>query len=344
MVEGRAGAPSGEPAPRRVAAVVSAPWSDRRVLVLGATGFIGRWVARALTARGADLDLGVRDPAIARPLMAAYSVQGRLHPVDLGDAAAVRGLVTRTRPAVVFNLAGYGVDPRERDEGTAYALNRDLVSHLCDALIGAADESCLVHAGSALEYGHARGDLSEDTAPAPDTLYGMSKLAGTRELTRRRAADGLVGLTARLFMVYGAGERPGRLLPTVLRARHHDERIALTEGLQRRDFTWVGDVAEGLVRLADAAREAPPVVNLATGRLHSVRHFVETAASVAGLAPGRLGFGDLPGRAEEMAHDPVNVQRLRTATGGWVPSTDPAAGIRATLEFHESAPDVGVSP
>lgn len=344
MVEGRAGASSGEPAPRRVARAVSAPWSDRRVLVLGATGFIGRWVARTLTARGADLDLAVRDPAIARPLLSAYSVKGRLHPVDLGEAAAVRDLVTGTRPTVVFNLAGYGVDPRERDEGTAYALNRDLVSHLCDALAGAPDESCLVHAGSALEYGHARGDLSEDTPPAPDTLYGLSKLAGTRELSRRRAADGVVGLTARLFMVYGAGERPGRLLPTLLQARHHDERIPLTEGLQRRDFTWVGDVAEGLVRLADAGPDAPSVVNLATGRLHSVREFVETAAAVAGLAPDRLGFGDLPGRAEEMAHDPVNVHRLRTATGGWVPATDPAGGIRATLEFHASATDVGVSP
>lgn len=315
---------------------MSGAWGGRRALVLGATGFIGRWVARSLGEGDAELHLAVRDASIAASVLPAYSVAGTVHVVDLRDPAAVAALIAEARPWIVFNLAGYGVDPTQRDEASAYALNRDLVNHLCDAL---ADTSTrLIHTGSALEYGRARGDLHEETVPEPDTLYGRSKLAGTRALAHRRSRDGIVGLTARLFMVYGPGERAGRLLPTLLDARNHTRRIALTEGRQRRDFTFVGDVAEGLLRLGLAAPDAPDVVNLATGRLHSVREFVDTAARVAGLERHRLGYGDLPGRAEEMAHEPVAVGRLRTTTGGWTPPTDIEAGIRATLDGPGTAP------
>jgi nucleoside-diphosphate-sugar epimerase len=307
------------------------------VLLLGASGFIGRWVGRRLCEAGAEVTLVVRDPSIAAPVLAAYSVRGSVIGANLSDDRDVRRVVDAARPWITFNLAGYGVDPLERDESTAYALNRDLVDHLCRALRSHGADGRLVHVGSALEYGRARGDLHEDTPALPDTLYGTSKLAGTTVLAAARASGHLRGLTARLFMVYGPGEHPRRLLPTLLRARQETDRIALTEGRQERDFAYVEDVAEGLLRLGLVADTAPPVVNLARGRMTRVADFVLTAARVVGIGEERLGFGDLPGRVEEMAHEPVNVDRLRKLTGGWSPGTDEAAGIRATLAFpHRS--------
>jgi nucleoside-diphosphate-sugar epimerase len=331
----------------------SAP-SPRSALVLGASGFVGRWVARRLSASGTELHLAVRDPARARPVFSAYAIEGFAHPIDLRQADQVRELIARVRPATVFNLAGYGVDRAERDEAAAFQLNRDLPAVVAEALLEMdaealaemdaqglvdADEEArpgLVHVGSALEYGRAAGDLDETTEPRPDTLYGTSKLAGTRAVEAAHA-EGLRAVTARLFMVYGPGEHAPRLLPTILAARGGTDRIPLTEGLQRRDFTYVDDVAEGLVRLARTTGRSAPTVNLATGRLHRVRDFVEVAAEEAGIEPSRLGFGDLPGRASEMQHEPVAVERLRQALGGWTPETAPREGVRATLAFHASS-------
>jgi UDP-glucose 4-epimerase len=313
-----------------------------RVVVLGATGFIGRWVARALVTRGADLYLVVRDPSAAAPVFARFGVSGTIVEAQLENPDAVTSLFRRLRPSVTFNLAGYGVDPAERgqpDEGTAYRINADLVQAVGEALSAGRDPTWrgqdLVHVGSALEYGEIGGDLAEDSPPNPTTLYGKSKLAGTRVLTHCCASYGLRGLTARLFTVYGPGEHAGRLLPSLLECGQHGTALPLTTGTQQRDFGYVQDVAEGLLRLGLTISEPGEIVNLATGRLSTVRQFVETAAGIIGIPSDRLLFGALPGRPEEMAHREVNVRRLLGLTG-WVPTTRIADGVRKTLDFERA--------
>jgi nucleoside-diphosphate-sugar epimerase len=149
---------------------------------------------------------------------------------------------------------------------------------------------------------------------------------------RCAAATGILAITARLFTVYGAGEHDGRLLPTLVAATQHADDIPLSAGLQRRDFTYVGDVAEGLLRLGLVAGPAGWTVNLATGTLLTVREFAETAARVLPLRPGQLHFGALPDRPDEMHHDSVTITRLKQLIS-WSPHTVPAEGIRQTRDI-----------
>ena len=311
-----------------------------RVLVLGASGFIGHWATRALVERGAVVHVTVRDPD-ARPLFADRApndaVAG-IHTLDVTDVEAVGELLGAVQPAVTFNLCGYGVDPSERDETLASAVNEGAVRTIAEALAGLGDSDWdgqrMVHVGSALEYGEAAGDLDERTVPIATTLYGRTKLAGTNALTEVASRRGLRGLTARLFTVYGAGEHSRRLLPSLIAARTDSKPLALTSGEQRRDFTYVEDVVEGLLRLGMSRAEPGAVVNLATGRLTTVREFAERAAAVLGLAPGRLHFGALPTRTEEMHHEPPTMSLLRSLTG-WVPDRSIEEGVRATVSALE---------
>jgi nucleoside-diphosphate-sugar epimerase len=307
------------------------------VLVLGASGFIGRWVARSLAHLGAEVTCGVRDVSAMLATGAAYGFTPRVLPVDVIDEASVDGLLDACRPAITFNLAGYGVDRSERDEVRSWRINADLVRQL-GALVhrypaGDWTGQRLVHTGSALEYGPIGGHLPEDATPSPTTLYGMSKLAGTRALLEHWPSS---TVTARLFTVYGAGEHDGRLLPTLLEAQGHTQPVPLSDGSQRRDFTYVEDIADGLLRLGRLPLVPGGVVNLATGRLCSVRDFAETAAAVLGIPQNRLDFGALPWRPDEMPHDEVAVNRLRE-TVGWIPATPVADGIRRTALFRAGA-------
>lgn len=318
---------------------------DRRVLVLGATGFIGRWVAMEASRAGARVTLAARDTARASAVAAAYGIRGSIAGVDVLDRGDLAALMRDVRPEVTFNLIGYGVDRRETDTTLADAINVDLVQRLLPLVAEVSARNDwpglqLVHTGSALEYGMASGHLAEDTAVNPSTVYGRTKLAAT-QLVAGATATGLRAVTARLFTVYGPGEHDGRLLPSVLAARSATAAIPMTNGLQQRDFTYVGDVVSGLLRAAVQPVAPWPTVNLATGRLHTVRDFVREAERTIGLAPGHFKFGVLPTRVDEMVHDAVTVERLRQWLG-WVPPTPIGAGVAATVAFlethHGSAP------
>ncbi len=309
------------------------PFLYTRVLVLGASGFVGHWVARALRAQGAHLICAVRTIAGAERL-ARWQLGTVVVRRNLADLDALASWVPALRPSVIFNLAGYGVDRGERDEAEGDLLNHRFVEVLGHVVRGMPRDDWegvrLVHVGSALEYGTTGGELHESSPCAPTTAYGRSKLAGTLALQHLAAEHGVEACTARLFTVFGPGEHEGRLLPTLLAAAASGDEVPLSAGTQRRDFAYVEEVAEGLLRLAVSEAEPGEVVNLATGVMHSVREFAETAAGVVGIPAGRLRFGALPARAEEMHHDGVSVRRLRELTR-WAPDDDLAGGVARTV-------------
>jgi UDP-glucose 4-epimerase len=312
-----------------------------RVAVLGATGFVGRWVARALSAAGADLHLITRSQEQAARIFAEYGVHGNAWEIDLRDVERLQRALADIDPTVTFNVSGYGVVREEVDEATAYRINVDVVAAVCGVIrkgprpgwIG----QRLVHIGSVAEYGRGSGVLSESSETVPTAPYGQSKLAGTRLVSRWCREHGVPGLTARLFTVYGPGESADRLLPSIRRAASTGRPVALTDGLQVRDFTFVEDVAEGLLRLGQAQASPGEIVHLGTGVLTTVRTFVETAARLLKMPDEMLRFGVLPRHYDEMDVAEVSLDRLRTLTG-WGPGTPLAEGIRRTLAFGHSEP------
>lgn len=312
-------------------------------LVLGGAGFIGRWVARLLSQAGADVTLSTRHRQATEVMCTRYGIRGRVVEVDLSLREKVFGLVRDTRPSVVFNLAGYGVDPSERDPIVARRINVDLVGWVSEAVHQTSRKEWagqhLVHAGSALEYGAAEGNLHEETAPRPTTLYGETKLAGTQHLLHYRNTLGIRAACGRLFTVYGPGEHPHRLLPTLIRAAGETGRIPLTDGSQRRDFGYVADIALGLLYLGSSTDSGPGVFNIATEQLVSVRDFVQAAARILLISEKRLTFGSQPKRVEEMQHSRVSADQLR-ALVGWVPATGIPEGITATVN-HLRAMELG---
>ena len=313
-------------------------WRGARALVLGASGFLGRWVARLLARAGADLHVAVRDLERGTRVLGAWDARGNMHEVDLATPGSLEDLLERVEPAVVFDLAGYGVGRDERDEAAAVRVNQRLPERLAASFRRGRHPAWrgleVVRAGSALEYGEASGDLSERTPPRPTTLYGRTKLEGTLALARRCQASGLRGITARLFTVFGPGERAGRLFPSIVAAARSGSSVALSLGAQRRDFVCAEDAAEGLLRLARSAAIPGEVVNLASGRLTSVRDFALATARSLGIPEERLRFGDLPVSADEMQHDPVDVARLRELCR-WSPAPAVPAGIDRALAWPD---------
>ena len=321
-------------------------YRDVPVVVLGASGFIGRWVARFLTSAGADLYLPIRNCRLAKNIFDEFKIRGRCLKVDLHEASVLTSLIKEISPAIVFNLAGYGINRLEQEMESAYQINAHLPKVLCDALSESGREAWpgprLVHVGSALEYGKVGGDLKCSSITRPSTLYGKSKLAGTQAVVDAGRSRSFPGLTARLFTVYGPGERSERLLPTLIAASSSTDPVLLTKGDQERDFTYVEDAAEALLRLGISNAQPGEVLNVATSYLTSVRSFIEVAAARLGIRSDRLSFGALETRAEEMDHSAVNIDRFLHLTG-WKTQMSLDQGVRRTVEFLSEKASVPTS-
>lgn len=305
-----------------------APFQGRTVLVTGATGFIGRALVQRLSAARARV-VGVTRREVGQT---AHGVEWVL--TDLGKPGSTAPLLAQFTPSVVFNLVGYGVDSAERSLEPAERLNAQLPRELAAGLertpSGQEWSGCrLIQAGSAFEYGNREGLVSEEAECIPRSHYASTKLAGTQAVAQA-AQRGLRCLVARIPTVYGPGEHPHRLLPSLLRLERGTPPLRLTAGEQQRDFIHVAEVVEGLCRLAVCDPLEAPIVNLGTGRLTSVRHFTELVLKAAGLPQSRVVFGARPHREDEVFQGPLSVRRLRLLTS-WTPQIQPEEGIRQTL-------------
>ena len=296
-----------------------------RVLVTGASGFIGAHLLGRL------VESGCRVVALARPISDLWRIEPLLDRAEL-----VRSELDGVEPAdvgpvdVVFHLAAAGVQASQADPAGIVEVNVNgtlRMLRLADVL-GA---KRFVYCGSCFEYGGGSG-LREDRLPAPLSEYGASKAAGWMLAHAYSRRHDLPVASVRPFTVYGPLEGGLRLVPHVVRTALAGEPIELTGGEQRRDFVYVDDAVDGLMRAAAAPGAAGGTFNLATGSPVSVKEVVATVLEVTGSASEPL-FGARPYRDSEVPTLSGDTSAAREELG-WTARTSLRAGIEATVEWQ----------
>lgn len=248
---------------------------DNVILITGAGGFVGRRMVERLRAEG-------------RRVVGWTRAAG-----DLRDADAVQSAVADIRPALIFHLASQPPGPGAED-WSRVADEQRMLSNLAYAM---RDHCTLVYTGSMAEYGRP-GILRESDPCIPDTAYGCAKFAGTNLAVALRATSGLDIRAARLFGVYGPGEAPTRLLPSLIGKLRAGAIVPLSDGKQVRDFIHVDDVCAALVAFGAASPDtAPAVANIGTGKGVSVTDVCTMVADILDADPALLQFGAFPRRA-----------------------------------------------
>jgi len=275
-----------------------------RVLVTGATGFIGAAAACALATTGIEVH-GVSASGRAGPPGVT------MHREDLLNDAAVTALLKRLRPTHLLHTAWdvthgiYWTAPANLTWLAAGArLLRDFLK---------AGGKRAVGVGTCAEYAWNGNLCSEySTQLAPATPYGRCKLA----LGEAFAAADLMGVStawARLFFPYGEGDGSQRFLPQLRENLSAGKPVATTAGTQIRDLIHVNDVGEAL-----AALLLSPVtgsVNIGTGEGVALREVALELADALGADPGLLRFGALPIRPGDPQFLVADVTRLREEVG-----------------------------
>jgi nucleoside-diphosphate-sugar epimerase len=299
--------------------VTTIPLDSARVLVTGASGFIGTHLCRRLGLAGADVQAVSRTERIG-------SAAARWHRCDLTDPGAVQALVAAVRPQVIYHLASYVSGARE--VSLVLPTFRANLETTVNLLVAATDLGCerVIIAGS-LEEPELGG-----MDPTPCSPYAAAKWAAGAYARMFHALYGTPACVARLFMVYGPGQRDQRkLIPYVTLSLLRREAPKLMSGSRLVDWIYVDDVIEGLLAMSEAPGIAGSTVDLGTGIATPVRRVVEQLVAIVGSGAEPV-FGavrDRPLERVRVADTAGVLQKLR-----WRPTTPLEVGLRRTVEWY----------
>jgi len=273
---------------------------DARVLVTGASGFIGSNVVRKLVNDGAEVH------ALTSTVSAVYPVRLvdlrdriTMHEGNLIDRSAMDAVVDKARPEYVLHLGAFthvGKSWQRVDE--CIQANVQGTVNLLQAL-ARYDYRRFVYTGTSEIYGDIDVPFREDARVNPISPYSVSKYAGERYCRMFHQGYGWPIVMLRPFNAYGPGQTPDRVIPEIIVRALRRQDLKMTQGYQTREFNFVEDIAEGFVLAATAPGVECEILNLGCGEELSMRHVAQTILDLMGN-PIEAQFGALPERPTEI--------------------------------------------
>lgn len=294
----------------------------KRVLVTGATGFIGRYALPRL------LESGYEVHAVSSRRARETSARDIVwHRANLLEPGEITSLVEKIRPTHLLHFAWYAVPGRYWTAPENLAWVR-ATAVLMQAFSDHGGQRAVM-AGSCAEYDWKFDYCSELFTPCrPATLYGACKHGTQLLFDAWSRHTGLSSAWGRIFFLYGPGEYPSRLVPFVINSLLRNEPACCTHGNQVRDFMHVVDVADAFVALLNS--DTRGAVNIASGTAIPLRQVIHSIADYMNKHD-LIQLGAVPPPAGEPESLIADIGRLRDEVG-FRPRYGLEQGIVQTIE------------
>ena len=291
----------------------------KRCFITGGKGFVGKSLAKKLISLGAE---------VIAPTRAE---------MDLTKSVEVAKKIHEAQPEILFHLAAAGVvhGPGPSEINNVNVLGTHTLVSTVKQLT---KTPVLILMGSCSEYKDKKSSLLETDELGSLNDYGLSKIKAA-ELARKDG-QGLSIRWVRLFNCYGPYEPAGRLLPYMVNEARSGLPIEVTAGEQYRDFTYIDDVSEALIRLALSAEGTKnwEDFNLGSGRPVYLKEYIDLIKKT--LAEfnihANIRYGAKPYRTGEAMNIIPDISKLRKNLN-WAPPTSIKDGVRNTIQFMLSA-------
>lgn len=311
-----------------------------RSLITGAAGFIGSHLADALLNAGNEV-IGIDSITGYYPreykdrnlqfLAGREGWQFSEKRVSEISAAELDGV------DVVFHLAAQpGVRSSWVEFDKYVDLNINETNSLAESVVQAGVQT-VVFASSSSVYGDlSRYPATESDDARPRSPYGVTKLAGEKLWDAYVIANPMRVAALRFFTVYGPGQRPDMATQRLIRAALDGGTFTLFgDGEQRRDFTFVNDVVDACIGLAecpDLSRDKVTPLNVGGTGDVSMRQLVALIEAAAGQP---IDIEWAPAQVGDVRRTGADISSLRALTG-WSPSTTIEAGVQMHVDFERS--------
>jgi len=256
-----------------------------KILITGASGFVGGLLARAEIERGSQV-IGIHDPQESPDL--PFESKG----VDIRDEKTLQDFITPLKPQRVYHLAAISsVRMCEENPSLCFGVNVTGTLNLLDALSRLEEKPRVLFASSCEVYGNvdpSRQPVNEDTRPAPINVYGLSKLMGEEICQFYMREHGLPIIISRGFNHTGPGQKDSFVFPHVASTLVKIEKGAAEAVLRmgnlsvRRDVLDARDVVRAYMTAADKAKPGS-TYNVTSGRCISIEEGVRMLVEISGL-------------------------------------------------------------
>lgn len=316
---------------------------DARILVTGASGFIGSHLARRLLNDGAEVHVvtsGVSRVFPTRLLDVRDSVT--LHEANLMDATALRAVLGRARPSHVFHLGAYTHVGKSWDRVDECVQTN--VQGTVNLLRTAVEAGCerVIFTGTSEIYGPIDSPFAEDAQVQPASPYAVSKYAAESYCRMFYESRGWPIVMLRPFNAYGPGQSPDRVIPEIIVRALRRKSLLMTEGRQTREFNFVEDLVDGFVRSAVTPGIEGQLFNLGCGEDIAMRDLATLILDLMGN-PIAAQFGALPERPGEIMRMASDSTKARTALN-WEPRVTLRAGLERTISWYQEQLEGASSP
>lgn len=295
----------------------------KSVLLTGAAGFIGRHCLSELIGHGIEIH------AVSSRSTPERDSAVHWHRADLLHKDQVSKLIRDVQPTHLLHLA-WVTDPMNYHTSHENLLWTEASIHLLKSFYEYGGNR-VVMAGSCLEYDWNYGFCREDTTPLkPDTLYGSCKHALQTVLNSFSQQIGLSAAWARIFFLYGPYSHRAKLPGVVIESLLNGQVARCSHGNQIRDFLYIGDAANALVKLL--AGKVQGAVNIASGKPTKVGDMIHKTADIIGRRD-LVQLGAI-GRKNEPPVLLADVSRLRDELG-WSPKVELEQGLEYTVQWWQ---------
>jgi nucleoside-diphosphate-sugar epimerase len=307
----------------------------RRVLITGASGFVGSHAVDRLLRHGAQVFAVTSSVSSAEP----RRLTGVLDDIvllegNLTDPSSLADVVTRARPELVLHLAAFthvGKSFIRIDENIQTNIQGTV--NLLLALKG--DFERLVYVSSGDVYGDVPVPFTEDGPVRPVSPYATAKYAAERFCRMYHDAYAWPIVCLRPFNIYGPRQSTDRIIPELILSALRGRDLKMTQGHQTREFTYVEEAAEVLVQTLVRPGVVGEVINIGRGEEVAIR---EVASTVLGLMnnPVRALFGELENRPNEIWRMFGDNSKAR-ALLDWSPRVTLEDGLTTTIEWFSAS-------
>ena len=301
-------------------------FQKKRVLLLGAHGFIGQRLLQRLCQACADVTAIVFSSSDQ-----LVDLKYEVIKADLANTSSITFLSSMLFD-YVFNLSGY-IDHTPYFKGGRSVINTHYIGLL--NLLEVLDRSQLkgfVQVGSSDEYGGLSSPLSESIREAPISPYSCAKLAATQLIQMLAKTENFPGVVLRFFLVYGPGQGIGRFLPQVIQGCLNNSIFPTSQGEQLRDFCYVEDIVDAMLLAATMSSAQGEVINIASGVPVTIREMIEKIHFLVGQ--GQPEYGQIPYRPGENMSLFAEVSKAKSILN-WVANTPLEVGLQKTIGFYK---------
>ena len=301
----------------------------KKILLTGATGFLGSHIAEEL------IKQGFKVIALKRPTSNLWRCDNFSHNfkwINIGNTNLAQEEIIKANPDILIHAAWGGVKSANRNNWIEQEKNLSFLTYLFD-IVKKTKISKIIALGSQAEYGDFEGLINEKYNCSPNTAYGAAKVSSSIMLRSFAEGNNIDWYWIRLFSVFGPREDKTWLIPATITNLLLGKVIKLTPCEQKYDYIFTRDFASGIVKVVNERNNLSGVYNFSSGRSVKLRDILSFIENEVSPRKNLLKFGALPYRSNQVMNMQGN-SNLFFKSFDFKPKYELYAGLKETIKYY----------